>query len=218
MTYEDFETFTVVDEGADITVDSATKITVDSMIKNVDSYVYKDYGSEHFGDFEHLLKFHDTSVAGTSDGLAYMYVLSNGANHTIADVAAANEGIGIYIANAYAVLTLRCWETDDADTVNLDNQTDYWLTISRSGTTVALDVYTDATRETLFDSISITSTTTTFRNLGVVGSREAIGTEHNSFTVEDLDLQEVVAPIVRRPRMPYGLKPARVVRPGRIGV
>jgi len=75
MTVEDYTTYTEVDENNDITV-AAQHIDIDTMNKNVDSYVYKDKGIDHFdGDFEHLVDVHLESA--DAYGLAVFWGITN---------------------------------------------------------------------------------------------------------------------------------------------
>ena len=55
MAYEDFTTFTEVDEGSDITINSSTNISwAELKTRRETGYVYKDKGIDHFnGDFTH---------------------------------------------------------------------------------------------------------------------------------------------------------------------
>lgn len=46
----DFTEFTEVDSGGYITVNSASMVSAENMPRNVDSYLYKDYGVDFFGN------------------------------------------------------------------------------------------------------------------------------------------------------------------------
>lgn len=52
MGYEDFTTYTEVDEDSDITV-TPSKCDVDTLRRDALSYVRDDNGAAHFGDIEH---------------------------------------------------------------------------------------------------------------------------------------------------------------------
>lgn len=66
MAYEDFTTYTKVDEGGEVTVDSATKVSwINLQTKYDTAYLYKDKGVGHFdGDFTHKFECLCSSVVG----------------------------------------------------------------------------------------------------------------------------------------------------------
>ena len=73
--YEDFTTFTEVDVGADRIQKTANHIDHNAF-RNEDTYLYKDYGVAHFGDFTHKIKA--KMVAGSAAGsLGVVWALAN---------------------------------------------------------------------------------------------------------------------------------------------
>jgi len=75
MAYEDFTTYTEVDPGNDITLTSSAT-SWDDLVKGSESYVYKDYGVDHFsGDFTH--SFEMVHVNPTGSVLPVFWLLSN---------------------------------------------------------------------------------------------------------------------------------------------
>jgi len=195
---EDYTTYTELDPDSDITVTSS-KIDVSSVQRLRDAWVYKDKGANHFdGDFEHLVEmYHDT-----------------GQWITCAVWAIANKVESIDDWDVDEDALILNWQTFDwtpwiqiREINGGSGYTDHWaspssatlyyITIERDesvGTygTLYAYIYSDASRETLEDTLSLTLHTSKkdfryifgFNNLGSDGS--------NSWTgyAQDLDLQE----------------------------
>lgn len=194
---EDFtDGWNETDGNSDITVTS-NKVDVSTMIANVESYVYKDYGSDHFGDFEHLLTFYLAWVGG-GDSWGGIWSLTNSAGATDADLLTANTGLGVFYKGSPGDPTIYVWDySDDSNSsYTLSYGTTYYLTISRSDTTLSLKLYSDASRETLLTTKTTTCPITAFRYLQTVYSKEAAGSDAYTYYVEDLDLQEASDPTI----------------------
>ena len=105
MVYEDFLTYTEVDAGDDITV-TANYITVADMIRNVTSYVKKDYGSNQFGDFEH--KYTATLILTDNQASGIIWMLSaNNATNTYQNALDNNESMGVWFQKWEGVMELK---------------------------------------------------------------------------------------------------------------
>jgi hypothetical protein len=173
--YEDLTTYTETDSDSDITI-TENKCDVSSMRRDADSYVYKDFGAAHFGDF--TINF-ECLVSGTHlNGSAVMCMLSNTVG-TIQDQIVANDGIVFHASGGAGSLT---FSLSDYNTDNTDSYVDggttsnlLYCTFTRVGTTATVKIYSNATRTTLIDTISITSQGTALRYLSVMASRDTSG-------------------------------------------
>jgi len=190
MALEDFTTYTEVDEGDDITV-TEHKCDVSTMIRNVTSYVRKDYGVDHFGDFEHLLDIYVS--AGDTNSLGLCWSMSNG-NNTYQSQSAAHDGFFIYLNEASGSLIIGLVEAGVAeDSYTGSFSTPYYLTVKRVGTTLTCKIYSDAARTNLLDTLTLIVQTTKYRYIAAIGSRQAAGTAAITYYSENLDLQEAAA-------------------------
>lgn len=72
--YEDFTSYTEVDEGNDVTVDSATKVSWAALYSRAETaYLYKDKGAAHFdGDFTHKFETYTSELKNTSLNVHWM--------------------------------------------------------------------------------------------------------------------------------------------------
>lgn len=180
MAYEDFTTFTEVDPNSKWTVDSATKVSTNQLPTRDNSYIYKDYGAAYFGDFEHYFDFQVTTKS--IDGLTPEVVIWGLSNE-----------IGTYNNwTNYEYIRAKCSPSNFAlrlvaggaadETGTLSYATTYYAAISRTGTSLTLEVYSssalrDSGGSGDVDSWSVTAATTTFRYLyagtGESGSPDA---------------------------------------------
>ncbi len=192
--FQDFTGYTEVDEDTDITVTS-TKIDVVTMRRDALSYVRSpDFGAGHFGDFEHLITFYQTS--GDRYSIASFWAVSNGSN-TIQQMDTNNEGMDARIYNVAGANVPEMYildsTNDNADSYTGTNATIYYCTFERSGTTLTNKIYDDSGRTNLLDTPTITCGATTYRYVYGLQSRES-GTESITIYSENLDIQEFVAP------------------------
>lgn len=158
-TYEDFTAYTEVDPSSDLTVDT-NSIVVDTMTRGVDAGVYKDFGVDHFtGDFTFTWDFNFESSNGGSDSAASVFALTQNYLLTRDARDVGNNGFDIYIsASAPNIITfLRDWQNDSADQTSeiYPPPKRFWFTLTRSGTSIALQIHTDASRTTLYDTLNI---------------------------------------------------------------
>lgn len=190
---QDFTGFTETDSGGDITITNANTITIDSMARDANSYVYKDCGAGHFGDFTHLLHIYKGTFTDPAGSLLW-WAVTNATTQTQADLSTAANGMGLTAyASSSQMVTLQDYSDGTNDQYQGDANGDRYLTVSRASTTGQCLIYTDAARTTLVDTVSLTVPTTTFRYLAVACSRDAAGTGDASGVIYDLDLQEAAA-------------------------
>ena len=190
--FEDFTTYTEVDPNSDITVTSS-KLDVDTMRRDALSYVRKDKGSGHFEDFEHLVTIPLTSVSADHMGLGHWVIANSSDTHVQRDD--NNDGLSI-TSYRWPTATYRIFlkdHTNDGEDFYVTSiNTTYYLTIERSSTTCTCKIYSDVSRETLLDTLTITCGTGTYQYIYGISSREnpSSGSRTATGYTENLDLQE----------------------------
>ena len=194
MGHEDFTTYAEVDSGSDITITSS-KMDVSSMRRDAVSHVSKDRTADHFGDFKHLV---DIYLGGIdTSALVGVWAVTD-SPMTYQDMETANKGLSVYIYDLSGTLRIAVedHENDNYDTYIASDSTNYYLTIERSSTTLTCKIYSDASRETLIDTLTVTCETTPYRYIEGVHSRDSTGTPAaaGTYYIENLDLQEMVTP------------------------
>ena len=189
--------WTEVDADGHLTL-ATTKVTFATLDRDDDAYVYKDYGAGYFsGDFEHDLKFIVTSVQNAS---AFVFPWSMGNKvddyHNMSLGGYTRLGVCIYgtAANAFKFSCMYDEEWGWSSKTNYAPGT-YYLTIRRVeavGTygTLYLDIYSDATRETLLETVSKTlAAKTDFQYLYAVNSYNSGHTGYDvAGSVDEFDL------------------------------
>jgi hypothetical protein len=191
ITYEDFTTYTEVDEDSDITITSSTLITVSTMIRNVTSYVYKDFGVDYFGNFEVWTDAEITAAQSTAS-VTILGMSNSTSNMTEGGMDSGNSGISLrmyYGNDGKYYLSLKDWSNNNRDDNVQDNNPGkvYWV-LERNGTTLTAVGYTDIARTNVLCSLSIASAATAWRYLITLSSRQAstFGSAQWSGTVENL--------------------------------
>lgn len=191
MVFEDFTTFTKVDPGGYFTVEDH-RITATDMLRSVESYVKKDYGVNHFGDFEHLQL--GTLTVTEDDSFLVLWILaSNSATNVFADCIVTNEAIAIWFQRAVDAVSFRMQEflNDDIDVyAGLEPPLTFYITTKRAGTAGTVKIYSDAARSNLLDTLAIDAPSTKYQYLIAMASRKSGTTEKVTGTSENLDLQE----------------------------
>jgi len=186
---QDFTDFTEYDPNDKRTVTSS-KVTLTNITRGDDGYLVNDYGSAYFtGDFEHNF---DVYVGSDFDLYATIcpWALTNGA-HTIQEMIDDSDGLTVYFyRNSSTVFTIYLQDFNgSSDTyTNFSTDTTYYLTVIRSSSTVSCYIYSDSTRETLVDTLSI-SCSTDYQYLVVSAGREGSTYQSNKCDgyIEDLD-------------------------------
>jgi hypothetical protein len=183
---EDFTTFTEVDSASDITV-TATKVSWDTMARNAVSYVNKDYGVDHFVDFEHLLTINTS--ANDPGGACDYWNISNESVGTHYNVA-THLGILLYHLGEAGLVIIMDTDANHFAYWGRSAPFTYYVTLSRNGTDVVCRFYGDAGRTNLLNTLSIAGTTRAYRYLSVAGSWVSSGSDSITGYSENLDLQE----------------------------
>jgi len=175
MAYEDFTTYTEVDEDNDITV-SQNQITVDTMRRDAASYVHKDFGSGAFGDFEIQFEATCSAVSGNGASVVVLGLTNSGFTHE--DALQNNEGILVYfyyssyLSPTDQVVALMRGSDQTQDLYYFSSiPSTFYFTLTRSGSTVDLKIYSDAARTNLLDTLTV-SDGTVYRYLSPLMSRD----------------------------------------------
>lgn len=117
------------------------------------SYVRKDFGRNHFGDFIHSFKFVVTARANA--GTLCIWSLNDGYNSYPA-LAAADNGVWVYMYHANGRIQLFDFTNDNSDaSLDIGNTGTWYFVVSRSGTTLTCDIFNDEAHTDLHDSLSL---------------------------------------------------------------
>jgi len=189
---EDFTTFTVVETGAeDITVDSATQVTFDSVQRGETNYIYKS-GYSLTGDFEIQFDLNISDHEGNIDLL--VAVCENQDDPGSCDGRAGFNYYGDGGTSTTYTIRARCLATSDTSAATFNEGTTYYVTITKDddgGTgngSIDVDVYSDATRETLIENMSANCGSGTDQTYIMIGTGTTTGTNWYSGVVSNLEL------------------------------
>jgi len=188
---EDFTDYTEVDP-SNHWEQITRRNTGTGVLKGEDSYVWKDYGADYFGDFEHRLTIYTTSI----DNLDFLGLW---AACNVRGSRQDSDGLWHNLSR-YDAGDGRTIEIRSVAEVGLDFYgpfsltTPYYLTIRRYGTSFTCLIYSDAERTNLLDTLSLTVATTTYRYLQIGFSSESGTTEAWSGYCESLHLRKYVEP------------------------
>jgi len=174
MSYlEDYNSFYRVDGGRRMDIRRGSAVYSDLRTDGAPgSYIRRDYHNYTFGDFTHQLKVIFNSVNTVANVIGGVWAVSNTTVGTHNSFDTANDGIGIYfkLTGADYDMFLRDYVTDNEDTVTLAQNTNYWLTVTRNGTSVSCEIYSDSGRTSLVDTLNVTSAATEYTWLYAVYS------------------------------------------------
>lgn len=189
--YEDFTTFTEVDVAADRI--QKTENHVDHMAwSDETTYLYKDYGAGHFGDFTHKEKMKVVDMQENVVNSAWMLGNALGDWKTLLD---ANETtIGTAVQNSEGTLHVLLSETYNGSTYS-DDCVDFnvgdWIypKIVKSGTGLTCYLYSDENYSTLVDTLNLTlHANHTLRYLYACDSYNAGYDYYMNVDIENFDL------------------------------
>lgn len=157
---EDFRTFTEVEPDDRI---QKTQFHVDFVCcKNEDSRLYKDYGANFFGDFEHLID--EKMVSATADDAnGWCWVLSNDVSDNLKALHDANAtfiAVLPYFTTPADVYTIRLWEdfggVSASDiSIPVTGNTTYYLKITKTGANLSCFIYSNPARTVLVDTLTL---------------------------------------------------------------
>jgi len=200
---EDFTTYTELDADSYISKTSS-RVTWASLDRDVDVYVYKDKTSAHFnGNFEH--KATVTATAGQRWGCIAVYALANLIDDVKGIQDASGDTLIVVLYNANVSKYTPCLYEIVAGTAYSDTGTELdinvirYLTVERDESvgsfgTLYCYVYSDASRETLVETLSLVlHEKEDFQYIYAGQSyNDATTGKAQSGYIEDLDLQEGV--------------------------
>lgn len=204
MTTENLTTFTEVDPNNRFTV-TATKVDVSALERAEDAYVYDDKGVAHFNDdFEQLHDIYVNSISA-NDSIFHSWILANDIDEWQGLVDGSKDAFTIQLfkvaAGGGAWINMK--ESDGGTEYNDiwtggSDDTIYYLKIRRDeavGTygTLYCDIYTNAERTTLVDTLVITlhSSKKDFRYYYAASSVNDGGGQGFTGYSQNHDLQEV---------------------------
>jgi len=191
---EDFTTYTEVDPDTEVTVISST-ISWANLECATESRVHYDKGVGHFGDFEQLFDIYIDS-ASTLNSEFPALSLSNILGYTT-DFKSGDDALQVilrWINSAETQVYIYDRSNDNSDKGNIGvDDTWYYLTWERDDTTLTCKCYSDESRETLLDTLTITCETGTKRYIyGMVNHGSSSG-DYYTGHIRNLDLQEAGA-------------------------
>jgi len=193
MPTEDFTTYTEVDPNNHI---SKTASHIDAYLyRNEDAYVYKDKGANHFGtSWEH--KIDVKAVAHSDNGIALFWALTNDIDDWQGLLTGNKPALGCefyWAGTTYQIVLAELKDgTQYATTWNCSGNTWYYLTISRSDSTLTCKVYSDSARTNLLTTLTLTLHTQPSHRYVFGALSRNLGNAYSlDEDVENLDLQEV---------------------------
>jgi len=211
---EDFLTYTEVDTVNDRIQrvgDPSHHIDFVSSRNAEETYVYKDFGVDHFGDFEH--KVDAKMVSGT--WLGHIWGLSNTVDELLDCPLWVSVAFRYGATSKFIYLYEYYDSTTYSDTCALTLGTTYYLLIKKTGTTLLCGVYStselrdagDATDGDI-DNLALTlHADHKFRYVYGCSSHTLTSAELGTFDIDNLDLQEGAPPsaVLRRLLVGVGL-------------
>jgi len=174
-TTEDFTSYATADPDGKLSV-TASLIDSDNIQDcGGETRVEKNYTASHFGNYSINFKA-ASDLCGSVNGEVMLWSLGNTADAVYSDLDAANIGIALrgQQGSSDSTFTLINLENNSSDTYVGLNDTFYWFTCARDGSTQTCAIYSDTWGGTLVDTLSVTRTGTSYQyqtlmtNLGVV--------------------------------------------------
>ena len=187
-----------IDVAADRLSLVASQVTFTALGMDEDVYLYADKGAGYFGDFTHTL---EVELTGSTDWKpqAVVYGLSNEVGNTKGH----REGLGINLQGgtntAHYVIRLYenvAWDNNfSVDSLAIELNTPYYLTITRLGTSLTLTIYTDANRLNIHDTLSLTVDSRAYQHIYAASSwNDGLVDKDISGYTKDLDIDIGGAP------------------------
>lgn len=203
MAYEDWTTWTEVDTNGDLTV-AANTITIDSCRQDADGVVWKDYGVDHFGNFSNIEIDGDVNTGVSETNSTYTFIgMSNNTSYlNWRDMWLNEEGwvVQRYMhastANSSKIALRACDGLDSDDTVYSTTHRHVYLDCHRNGAVLTIDIYDDALRTVLYDTLTVTDPGVNYRYCMCGSAYHCVGCgnadKEITGWVYNLDLHEVV--------------------------
>jgi hypothetical protein len=195
MGYEDFTTYTEVDIAADRIQKTANHVDHYSK-RNETTYLYKDYGADHFGDFTHKIKA--KAQAADTASLGHAWLLANhlgdrkaleDANRTLVTLYfyKSSTDLGVYLRERYGSTSYH-----DGNTGGFGLTDWVYAKIVKSGTSLTAYLYSDSSYSTLVDTLVLTlHANHTFKYLYGCDTYNSGSVEGMTVDIENFDIGEV---------------------------
>jgi hypothetical protein len=177
LAVQDYTAFTENDPSNRIrNVTSTTFDVVGLLRSDTNTWLYNDYGAGYFGDVvgDGIQCEAQVDAAANRSSLFFLNLTSNVGNF---QNHLDNNWDGYFLAfnqSAGGVLQMILWATGGG--VNLSDASAYvlsqrrYFTLTRSGTTVTVRIYSDSARTALVDTIAVTNQGTTLRYMFACGA------------------------------------------------
>jgi len=187
---EDFTGYTETDVPADKIAVVKHTITLTAGDRDEDYYVTKDYGADYFGNFTHWVDVNVTSLTNDAASIMYVWALSDGkVGATPAEPDDLKDidddggdflviSVGLIVVGKYRVSVFSCNAgsvTQDYGTAEIAVNTASYLSVTRSGTTITVQIYSTAALRVAggagdVETLTLTCVNTTFRYVYALGS------------------------------------------------
>jgi len=191
VTPEDFTTFTEVDPNDRLTVE-AHKVTATNLLRQDEAYLYKDYGADHFTNFEITLKVTITDAPDPHGHLKTLMLCNTpGCDvEDISDFIMIMFGVN-YVGNREAAVWKAVGGTaTQGTTFTYTVGTPYYLRLKRDGGTVTFEIFSDEamTNRLFVDTLDVSDVPSGFRYIETAVSRKSStdGTAKISGIIENL--------------------------------
>lgn len=193
MVYEDFTTFTEVDIAADRIQKTANHVDHYSK-RNETTYLYKDYGAAHFGNFTHKIKV--KQINNEAYNINVCWGLANALNHAHALETGGNTQIIIYLSegsgSVLKVYLRESWSSSayyDLNTGGFALGAWIYIKIVKSGTSINAYLYSDSSYSALVDTLTLTlHANHTLRYLYACNTWNTGATYYANTDIENFDL------------------------------
>jgi hypothetical protein len=158
--FQDFNTYTEVDPNSRITV-ATSKVTASGVTQQEDAYVYKDFGVSYFNALNIDFEAYIDSTGGNNVNNLVSSGLTSATVNDGSGWAATDVGVGFQYADAGGGNIGRIYLIRGALVANdsFDGIPDtlYYLTLLREAAndTIELKIYSDSSRSTLLDTLSV---------------------------------------------------------------
>jgi len=192
---EDFTTYTELDPNSHINLVGTNHIDA-TVTRGEDAYLYADKGMAHFGNFEHSLDVRIASSGSVVGGWISTWMLSNDIEdvvhlrgqqktYVMVNIHRSSTNAEIYLEENYAGAQYSVKYNGAVGTW-------YYLTITKSGTSLTCKIYSDSARMNLLTTLSLTlHGDWTFRYIYAVNTHNDAHSEYyTNADIENLNLQE----------------------------
>jgi len=176
MPLEDFTTFTENDANSRFTV-SANTIAVTLLKAEIDHNVVKDYGAAFFGDLPLGIEWDAVINASSNNAGMHALAMTNTPAKSYAQHRPENDDEPSFwcqftrTSGAEDFLIIQTFGTGNVFDIGAWGATvRIYFTLTRSGTTFTLKMYSDSGRTTLTDTLAVTSISTAFQHLFAVNN------------------------------------------------